>query len=470
MQLIPLTSITVPPNRQRTEIPKNTLLELRDSIAKLGLLHPPAFIQAGENLFQLVAGERRLEAMKLLKQENREFTCGGQPVPLDMIPITLFSGDRDARFEAELEENIVRVDLPWHDRTKALAELHKRRQAVNPKQTYQQTADELKERIHGSPEAAAAADPSKSVEPTNKDAIRIAALLAPHLDNPVIAKARNAKEAYKLVIHAEETKYRSELLSRRKSSAASDLSITMRCGSCLEILPEMDENQFDFILTDPPYGIGADSDGYRDRTVHHHNYDDSPENAKAILQTILTEGFRITKPKANLMIFTDIKHFHWLCEAASMMAWSPWRFPIIWQKSVAEGLVPWGRNGFIHTYDVIFFATKGRRGLNEPLLDILNFPRVSRSDRQYAAEKPVPLLSKLIEHATLPGDIVFDPCAGSGSTLVAAKLLKRHALGLEIDQSVVDLANMRINEEPTATPEAASVTNLDNLLGDKSTS
>ena len=463
MQLIPRAAITIPASRQRTEIPKATLLELRDSIAKIGLLHPPAFVQTGE-IFRLVAGERRLRAMYLLHDEKRPFICGGQPIPEDMIPVTLFSGEKDALFEAELEENIVRVDLPWPDRTKALAELHRRRQAENPKQTFQQTADELKVRIHGSAEAASAHG-GPSVEPTNKDAIRIATIVAKHLDNPAVAKARNAKEAYKFVLQSEESKYTAELLRRRQISAASDLSINIRCGSCVEIMPEMDEGQFDFILTDPPYGVGADGDGYRERTVHHHNYDDSPENARTILQAILTEGFRLTKPKANLMIFTSIKHFQWLSEAASRMAWSPFPFPIIWQKSTAEGLVPWGRNGFIHTYDVIFFATKGCRGLNEPLLDILNYTRVSRSERVYAAEKPVPLLRTLIKHATLPGDKVFDPCAGSGSTLVAAKELKRHALGLEIDQAVVDLAMVRINEE-AATSESPNADDGPNLLND----
>lgn len=463
MLLIPRTSVTIPPNRQRTEIPKSSLLELRDSIAKIGLLHPPAFVKMGDNLYRLVAGERRLRAMDLLIEEKKEFSCGGEPVPEGMIPVTLFAGERDAIFEAELEENIVRLDLPWADRTKALAELHKRRVQENPKQTLQQTADEVRTRIYGSAEAAAVAELPKE----SRESIRIAALVAPHLNDPKIANARNATEAYKLVIRQEENAYQAELIRRKKKKASDDLSVNIRCGSCLEIMPQMDGEQFDLILTDPPYGIGADADGYRERTVHHHNYDDSPENARAILQAILTEGFRLTKPRANLMIFTDIKHFQWLSEAASRMAWTPWRFPIIWQKSTAEGLVPWGRNGFIHTYDVIFFATKGRRGLNNPLLDVLNFPRVSRTDRVYGAEKPVPLLSKLIEHTTLPGDLIFDPCAGSGSTLVAAKALKRHAVGLEIDPAVVDLALLRINEDP-ATPSETPNDGPDgtNILGD----
>lgn len=438
MQLIPRSSITISPSRQRTEIQKPPLNELKDSILKLGLLNPPTFVQRDTSLFQLVAGERRLRAIDLLAEEKKSFLCNGQIVEPGMVPILLFSReDRLSRFEAELEENLIRVDLPWQDRTRALAELHKLRTAENPSQSLRATATEVATRM---------VDTSSANVAQQYKSVRIAAAIAPFLEDPTILKARTETEAYQLVLKQEAEKYGAELLRRRKVKAESDLRINLRCADAMELMPSMDEAQFDLILSDPPYGVGADGDGYRDRTVLHHNYDDSPENARRILQAILTEGFRLTKPKANLFLFTDIQHFDWLCQHARQMAWTPWRFPVIWQKSVSEGLVPWGRNGFIHTYDVIFFATKGRKGLSSPLVDILSYPRVARSERVYAAEKPLPLLERLIEHSTLPGDVIFDPCAGSGSTLIAAKRLKRHAVGLEIDQKVVDLATVRIAE------------------------
>lgn len=51
------------------------------------------------------------------------------------------------------------------------------------------------------------------------------------------------------------------------------------------------------------------------------------------------------------------------------------------------------------------------------------------------AQKPVAVLKKLIEIFTDPGDVVIDPCCGSGSTLRAAAEIGRNAFGFEIDRN-----------------------------------
>lgn len=51
------------------------------------------------------------------------------------------------------------------------------------------------------------------------------------------------------------------------------------------------------------------------------------------------------------------------------------------------------------------------------------------------AQKPVKLLERLIQTFTDPGDVVIDPCCGSGSTLRAARNLGRNAFGFEIDRN-----------------------------------
>jgi site-specific DNA-methyltransferase (adenine-specific) len=126
--------------------------------------------------------------------------------------------------------------------------------------------------------------------------------------------------------------------------------------------------------------------------------------------------------------------------AAASMGWKPWRTPIVWQKSESEGLAPWGREGFRRTYELIFWATKGQRGLLLSPTDVLTFKRVARAERRYGPEKPVELLERLIECSTMPGDFILDPCAGAGSTLAAARHLKRKALGIELDPGAFALA------------------------------
>lgn len=58
----------------------------------------------------------------------------------------------------------------------------------------------------------------------------------------------------------------------------------------------------------------------------------------------------------------------------------------------------------------------------------------------HPAQKPVKVLKKLIEIFTDEGDVVIDPCAGSGSTLRAAKELNRSAFGFEIDRNFYNRA------------------------------
>jgi DNA modification methylase len=204
-------------------------------------------------------------------------------------------------------------------------------------------------------------------------------------------------------------------------------------GDLLVELPLLHDGFVDLILADPPYGIGASGGGFAARTVHHHDYDDTPENARNIAKCILVEGFRITKARANFLMFTDIKHWDWLQATSANLGWTPFRFPIFWQKSESEGLAPWGASGPRITTELIFFATKGNRGLHSSPTNVFTVPRVSRSERLHAAEKPVELLRRLIRCASLPGDFLLDPCCGSGSALIAAREERRSALGIERD-------------------------------------
>jgi len=63
---------------------------------------------------------------------------------------------------------------------------------------------------------------------------------------------------------------------------------------------------------------------------------------------------------------------------------------------------------------------------------------------RHVAQKPVKLLRALIELTTLEGQIVLDPFCGSGSTLVAAKTLKRHFIGFENEPKSVEVAKERL--------------------------
>lgn len=72
------------------------------------------------------------------------------------------------------------------------------------------------------------------------------------------------------------------------------------------------------------------------------------------------------------------------------------------------------------------------RNRGEMVMNIMDWPQDRSTPKVHPNQKPIPLLERLIALFTDPGDIVIDPCAGSGSTLVAAANLDRRAYGFEI--------------------------------------
>jgi site-specific DNA-methyltransferase (adenine-specific) len=71
----------------------------------------------------------------------------------------------------------------------------------------------------------------------------------------------------------------------------------------------------------------------------------------------------------------------------------------------------------------------------------------------YPTQKPILLLERVIKLVTCPGDLVVDPFCGSGTTLVAAQLTGRRAIGIDSSLEAVGLARERLaNPEMTASP------------------
>lgn len=426
--------------RQRKAIATGPLNDLKESILGRGLLNPPVcWFDTNLNKWILVAGERRLRAITEIANEKQTFNCGQECIYPGGLPITPLGDYLDSvgRFEAELDENVQRVDLDWPDRMQAYAALHSLRQSQNPQQTIRDTAVELAGKANFS---IATDDKNAGTSKSAERAIAQAVVISQHLGNDKIANARNPAEALQLIYKQEEEKVLAALIKRQLAAAPIKNPIEIRHGDLLKILPVLDSSTYDLILADPPYGIDASGAGFRARSVHHHNYKDDAESARNLASTILTEGFRITKPRANIFIFCDIDIFPWLKTTASNMGWVVFRRPLIWMKSESEGLAPWGGQGPRITTEFIFYATKGQRGLNASPTDVFDDRRVSRATRLHAAEKPVSLFRSLISCASLPGDRIIDPCCGSGASLVAASELNRTGLGIEIDEDYYNTA------------------------------
>ena len=96
------------------------------------------------------------------------------------------------------------------------------------------------------------------------------------------------------------------------------------------------------------------------------------------------------------------------------------------------------------------FRNKGKMVFNW-----MNWERDTKTQQIHPTQKPVPLLKRLIEIFTDEGDVVIDPCAGSGSTLLASRQLKRNSYGFEIEKEFYKKACCLLDGEDANSPVKA---------------
>lgn len=87
------------------------------------------------------------------------------------------------------------------------------------------------------------------------------------------------------------------------------------------------------------------------------------------------------------------------------------------------------------------------------VFNCMDWVKDTDSEKIHPTQKPVKVLENLIKIFTDPGDVVIDPVAGSGSTLIAADNLNRKSFGFEIKKNFYKLANAAINSNKTTIDE-----------------
>lgn len=88
-----------------------------------------------------------------------------------------------------------------------------------------------------------------------------------------------------------------------------------------------------------------------------------------------------------------------------------------------------------------------------PMSDVWDIPFLNPKAKErvgYPTQKPILLLERIIEIASDEGDSVLDPFCGSGTTMVAADLLGRKGIGIDISPQAIELTRQRLNQ-PTRT-------------------
>lgn len=433
MQTIRLSDIIIKPERQRQSFDPEALQELVTSISERGLLHAPVLRKEGDS-WVLVAGERRLKAIEQIYALGESFRHDNSQVPEGEVPFTdLGTLSRLEAEEAELDENLKRRDLTWQEHAAAVKRLHELRQAqkleahaelvdsgimpiltASPVQTIADTAEELTGRRDGG----------------YQDATRKELIVAEHLDNPVIAKAKTADEAFKLLKRDEERK-RNQELARTVGASFNASSHELHNVDCLSWMADPAQaGRFDVILTDPPYGMGAQSfgDGAGRLSGIEHHYDDSYESWQKLMSEWTRLSFAVTKPQAHAYVFCDIDNYHELKRMMEAAGWYVFRTPLINVKS-NSGRVPLPDQGPRRQYEILLYAIKGKKTVTQIYSDVIT--SLSDENMSHGAQKPVALYQNLLQRSVRPGDSVLDSFAGSGTIFPAAHPFHCQAVGLE---------------------------------------
>lgn len=419
-QFIDLSKITIEENRIRKEFDPKKMQLLKESILKLGLLHPIVVDSNHDGTYVLKCGECRLRAMTQLHQEDTTFLFQDTLVPSGYVPATFLSSLTDEqKLEAELEENIRRSDLSWQEVAEAQARLHEFRLSKDDSHTMKATAEEV----------------GTGVQYVDRNVF-----LAKHLDDPDVAKAKTVKEAYNIATRKMANLFSKKLLELTNGQVDTS-NYELIKGDALQEMKKM-EQKFHVIITDPPYGIDADTFAPTSNSDSglHHQYKDSEEYAEACYLAVASDGFRLTHDQAHAYIFFDMRHYTRIVYLFEHYGWDVHPYPIIWDKTT--GMLGNSTHFPRRTYETILFCTKGDKPVTGVHNDLIRIPY--QGTKLHAAEKPVDLYIDLLRRSVIAGDYVFDPFAGSGTIFAAAKKLALKAVGIELNEEAHTIAASRL--------------------------
>jgi site-specific DNA-methyltransferase (adenine-specific) len=171
---------------------------------------------------------------------------------------------------------------------------------------------------------------------------------------------------------------------------------------------------------------------------------------------LLGEIKRILRPNGQVYMFGSYLHLDWMIAMIKTLGFRYYK-PLIWYKPDICGLFP---NQYGCNYEIIHWFRKkspqkcpykvtNHIGCSQK--DVFTHNSTHINDRReggfHPTVKPVNLCRRFIKNSTNEGDLVFDPFAGSGTTLVAAKQTRRRYLGCEINPEYVETIKRRLQQE-----------------------
>jgi site-specific DNA-methyltransferase (adenine-specific) len=201
-------------------------------------------------------------------------------------------------------------------------------------------------------------------------------------------------------------------------------------GDCREILPTIPAGSVDLVLTDPPYGMNRFATDGKDYLT--------------AVGPALRHAWLCLSESGSMFVFTSTAE---VVEVANALGQRLKR--LLWLYKPADCTYPLA--GWLLKSEAILWFVKGDRiGLKErrPFRhDCYIHNHVGMEGVEgHPTVKPLKVVRDLASRCPDAG-VILDPFLGSGTTLVAAKQLGRHAIGIEIEERYCEIAAKRLAQE-----------------------
>lgn len=454
--VVPIAQIKTDEDRLRDDL--GDLSSLEESLKSfMGQLHPLAVqATAVEGEYKLIAGERRLTALKNIGKDS----VAVRIFPAELSPLQVR--------EIELTENIARLNLTWQEQVKATKALH-----------------DLKLEQHGGIEKTGGKSEGWSKAGTAGILGVSPVTLLRDLDLaemiesvPELAKCKTKQEATTVAAKLEERLIMQELSRRHEEGHAKtsldEYAKAFRLGNFFDayMTDEIEHGSFDLIEADPPYDIGikqqspsgkaSRSRSTAARVVHMQDYIDSQkewESYQEFIGALCRACYELLKPDGWLLLwFSQHPHGPMIAHELEAVGFELVRSPGIWCKDVrgSEGTSKspiQARSGapdkmLSNIYEPFYYARKGNAIIRKRgRLNIWHYSPPSAQNRSHPTEKTIPLMQDILETFAMPNAKVLVPFLGSGNTLLAAWRAKMSALGYELSEAYKGKFIMNMQKE-----------------------
>lgn len=202
---------------------------------------------------------------------------------------------------------------------------------------------------------------------------------------------------------------------------------------CLDGIAKIPTGSVKSIITDPPYFQGLTHNGKRGTMT-------DLSLCRPFFEALFKEFDRVLTEDGTVYFFTDWRGYAFYYPLLSEVI--PVRNMLVWDKMGGPG------NNYAFHHELIIYATKNAIGIGgSNVIRLSGFSggaKRTNGSMLHPTQKPLEIITKLVEDSTKPGDLVLDCFAGSGTTAVVCAATQRQYICFELQQKYCDVAAARL--------------------------